>query len=214
MATFDFTSHSTGEQHQLKSASICKTTNVIYLIQLCKRCGQQYIGETGQALHCKMNNHQTDIIQKETENKHIAVYFNTPGHSMDELSVVVIEKLWKNDPVYCKIRKNTWIGILDTFYPRGMNLSTDTFWRSDLSPYHPLAFELYPHLCINKALVSMLCVVTPDKGFIAEMLYTYIFSTSLGRYNAVWSIFIKFTFSSYSSIKWGDFKSSTGTYSL
>ena len=36
---------------------------LIYLIH-CKKCGHQYVGETGQALHCRMNNHQADVIHK------------------------------------------------------------------------------------------------------------------------------------------------------
>ena len=52
----EFASKSTGRKNQLKVAATCKTSNVVYLIQ-CKKCGQQYVSETGQALHCRMNNY-------------------------------------------------------------------------------------------------------------------------------------------------------------
>lgn len=54
----EFTRHSTGKQHQMKSAASCKTMNAIYLIQRKTWGPVQYVGETGQALHCRMNNHQ------------------------------------------------------------------------------------------------------------------------------------------------------------
>ena len=87
--------------------------NVVYTIQ-CRKCGQQYVRETGQALHCRMNNHRADIIHKKTEEKPVAAHFNTQGHSVEDMTVMVIEKLWKDDPVLRKIRENKWMRTLDT----------------------------------------------------------------------------------------------------
>ena len=93
--TAEFTSHSTGQQYQLKTTASCKTMNVVYIIQ-CKKCGQQYVGETTQALHCRMNNHRADIIHKKIENKPVAVHFSTQRHSVEDLEVMVIDRLWKD----------------------------------------------------------------------------------------------------------------------
>ena len=41
-----FSSSVTGECFKLKLCASCRTSNVIYLIQ-CRRCGLQYVGETG-----------------------------------------------------------------------------------------------------------------------------------------------------------------------
>ena len=76
------------------------------------------------ALHCRMNNHRADIIYKRIEDKPVATHFNTQGHSVEDLAVMVIERLWKDDPVLRKIRENKWIRTLDTPHPRGMNLRT------------------------------------------------------------------------------------------
>ena len=84
------------------------------------------MGETGQAIHCRMTNHRADIIHNRIEDKPVAAHFNTQGHAVEDLAVMVIEKLWKDDPVLWKIREDKWIRNLDTSHPRGMNLRTDT----------------------------------------------------------------------------------------
>ena len=53
VTTDTFASSVTGERFKLKLRASCKTSNVIYLIQ-CRRCGLQYVGETGQPLHSRM----------------------------------------------------------------------------------------------------------------------------------------------------------------
>lgn len=60
----------------------------MYLIQ----CGLQYVVETEQVLHCRMNNHQSDIIHKRIEDKPVAAHFHTQGHSVEDLAVMVIAK--------------------------------------------------------------------------------------------------------------------------
>ena len=62
----------------------------------CVQCGQQYVGETGQPLHARMNNHQADIIHNRVTEK---PHFNKTGHSLEHLRVMVIEKLQKEDPL-------------------------------------------------------------------------------------------------------------------
>ena len=102
-----------------------RLTDVVYMIQ-CKKCGQQYVEETGQALHCRMNNHRADIIHKKIEDKSVAAHFSTQRHSVEDMEVMVIDRLWKDDPVLRKNRESKWIRTLDTSYPKGMNLRTDT----------------------------------------------------------------------------------------
>ena len=125
LKTDKFTSHSTGKQYQVRAAATCKSYNVVYLIQ-CNRCGQQYVGETGQALHCRLNNHRADITHCRTLEKPVAAHFNSGEHSVEDMRVMVIERLRKDDPVLRKIRESRWIGTLDTSSPNGMNLRTDS----------------------------------------------------------------------------------------
>ena len=109
----------------MRTAATCKTSNVIYLIQ-CKRCGQQYVGETGQALHCRLNNHRVDIVHHRIQEKPVAAHFNSGEHSVEDMTVMIIERLWKDDLVLRKIRESRWISTLDTASPKGMNLRTDS----------------------------------------------------------------------------------------
>ena len=49
------------ETHQLRVTATCKTTNIIYVIE-CQRCGKQYVGETEQALHERVNSHRSEVL--------------------------------------------------------------------------------------------------------------------------------------------------------
>ena len=55
-----FTSHSIGIKHRTRFSFTCKTKNLVYLIQ-CSNCGLQYVGETKNPLHIRMNGHRSDI---------------------------------------------------------------------------------------------------------------------------------------------------------
>ena len=54
-----YTSYSTGRRFifNKKGNFNCKSSNLIYLIS-CKKCGLQYVGQTRQALHCRLNGHR------------------------------------------------------------------------------------------------------------------------------------------------------------
>ena len=91
----------------------------------CKKCGIQYIGETEQALNEKLNSHRSNIKNKALD-KPVALYFNKPGHNISDLQVMVIDQLWRNDTVLRKIREERWIATLDTTWPGGLNLRTDS----------------------------------------------------------------------------------------
>ena len=97
-------------QARLRLACICttkdKTTQLNYLIQFSK-CGLQYIGETENRLHIKMNGHRSDINTRKTE-KPVAAHFNQPDHSLDDLQVMGIEKIHTNNARWRKQRKSLY----------------------------------------------------------------------------------------------------------
>ena len=72
-----------------------------------------------------MNGHQTDVTHN-TPDKPVADHFNGTGHSADDISVMVIERLWRNDTVLRKTKESKWIRTLSTAYPNGMKLRTDS----------------------------------------------------------------------------------------
>ena len=55
--------HTTGKVHPVQVSAMCKTTDVIYVIS-CLKCGKQYVGETSQALHLRMNGHRSEDRRK------------------------------------------------------------------------------------------------------------------------------------------------------
>ena len=127
-ATDEFTSHTTGLVYKMNFAASCKSSNIIYLIT-CRRCGQQYVGETGQPLHRRVNNHRFNIAHRRTEESPVAEHFNGEGHALSDMTVVAIDQIYSHDPCLRKIRESRWIRTLGTSYPSGMNLRVDSLWN-------------------------------------------------------------------------------------
>ena len=96
----------------------------IYLIQ-CRRCGLQYVGETRQPLHNQMNCHCFNIAHGRTNKSSVAAHFTSEGHTETDLSVMIIDRCWKEDTTLRKIRESRWIRTLDTALPSGMNYRTN-----------------------------------------------------------------------------------------
>ena len=80
------TSKVTGERFTIKIHASCKTNNIVYLIE-CKKCGLQYVGESGQPLHKRMNNHRYDVTNGRIEESPVTAHFRSDGHSESDLSV-------------------------------------------------------------------------------------------------------------------------------
>ena len=125
LATDEFSSSTTGEKFKVKTKASCKSSNIIYLIE-CRRCGQQYVGETEQPLHRRINSHRYDITHRRTDESPVAQHFNGDAHSLADMAVMVIDQMRSRDPCLRKIRESRWIRTLGTSYPSGMNLRVDS----------------------------------------------------------------------------------------
>ena len=127
LATDKFSGHTTGQHLKTKvhvNAS-CKSSNVIYLITCGWSC-QQYVGETEQEFHCRINSHRYDIALKRTKESPLAEHFNGIAHSQVDTRVMVIDQLWNHDRCLRKTRESRWIRTLGTTHPLGMNLRVDS----------------------------------------------------------------------------------------
>ena len=113
---------------KINFAASCKSSNIIYQIT-CRRCGQQYVGETGQPLHRRINGCCFNITHGKTEESPVAEHFNGEGHTLADMTVVAINKIYSHDPCLHKIWESRWIGTLGTSYPLGMNLRVDFLWN-------------------------------------------------------------------------------------
>ena len=66
----------------------CKTSNVVYLIE-CSLCHVQYVGETRNALHIRMNGHRGYIHHRRLD-KPVSAHFNSLDN-LKHLSIMVLE---------------------------------------------------------------------------------------------------------------------------
>ncbi len=97
-----------------------RSRNLVYLIS-CAKCGMQYVGETEQALHLRMNGHRSDIRTKKVD-KPVAAHFCQEDHSLEDLEVKGIEQIRNNGTQWGRERESYWIFTLRTLAPEGMNL--------------------------------------------------------------------------------------------
>jgi len=88
------------------------------------QCGIQYVGMTKNALQKQFTSHRSDIKHNRTW-KQVAAHFNQDGHSMEDLTIMVIEKIPEHDVSSRKKREGYerhWINELKTMTPNGLNL--------------------------------------------------------------------------------------------
>ena len=117
-------SHNSGQ----KFVVYCKSPNIVYLIT-CRRCGQQYVGKTGQLLHRRVNNHRFNLAYRRTEESPVAERFTGDGHTQADMVVTVITRLYSRDSCLRKIWERRWIRTLRTSYHLGMNLRVNSPWN-------------------------------------------------------------------------------------
>ena len=100
----------------------CNTKNVIYLIS-CTRCGVQYVGETGQKLRNRINNHRNRL--RKLSALYLYQHFNSDGHTEDDISIMPIEEVTLSPEDKMSLsakrleREDFWYKELCTVYPYG-----------------------------------------------------------------------------------------------
>lgn len=115
----------------------CNSKNIVYLIE-CKKCEEQYIGETGKSLKQRLNNHVSDInTYKDTT---IAQHFNQTDHDgILDLTITPILQIPESgskikDMLTRRKYESFFIKKLKTMYPTGIN--------EKLEEYGTLAFPV------------------------------------------------------------------------
>ena len=95
----------------------CLSKNVIYCIQ-CKKCQQIYIGQTSRELKTRFSEHKTAVrtFQKNT----IGDHFNGPGHSVTQMTIFAIEKVFNPGLQILEKRESMWIRNLEAEF-KGLN---------------------------------------------------------------------------------------------
>lgn len=102
--------------------SLCKGTprskNCVYLIS-CKKCGIQYVGETGNTLLTRFTQHRYNILHKKNTHTYLVKHFLS--HGWDSVTATVIQLNPRWTPQLRRRAEKTWIAKLDTVHPRGLN---------------------------------------------------------------------------------------------
>ena len=122
----------------------CDSRNIIYSIK-CKKCELAYIGETGNSLRDRFNQHKSDIAHY--KNTPVANHFNLPQHSLLDLTLAPLEQIQhsENEDNTRKIREQNWIEKTNSLQPFGLNLKQNKFQSNILPlviPYSSTASKL------------------------------------------------------------------------
>ena len=104
-------SSATNVTRELSKQHTCEDRNIVYIIN-CKKCKQQYIGETHKTLKDRMLEH-LGYVRREEVQKATGSHFNQPGHQMSDMSISVFERINNYDPQYRKTRESYWIEQFD-----------------------------------------------------------------------------------------------------
>ena len=84
------------------------------------------MGETGQLLYRKINGYRYNITHEYTEESAVVKQFNSEGHTLADMTVVAIDKIYSHDSCRRKVQKSRRIRTLETSYLLGMNLRVDS----------------------------------------------------------------------------------------
>ena len=105
-------SHATNVTVEVNTAVTCNTPNVIYCIS-CNHCGEQYVGETHRPLKDRFGEHRGYVNRKEVK-KATGDHFNSSGHSISDMRIQIVEKMFTRDIFFRKQREHFFINKFDT----------------------------------------------------------------------------------------------------
>ena len=89
----------------------------------CNKYSVQYVGETENTLHVWLTGHHLDINYHHIE-KQVTRHFTLSDHSMDDLSIMMIEKIHKEDVEYRRQKESHWITTIHSMRPNLLNQTT------------------------------------------------------------------------------------------
>ena len=105
-------SHASNTRVEVNTTVTCNTPNVIYCIS-CNHCGEQYIGETHRPLKDRFGEHRGYVNRKEVK-KATGNHFNSSGHSISDMRIQIVEKMFTRDIFFRKQREHFYINKFDT----------------------------------------------------------------------------------------------------
>ena len=106
---------------EIQQSVNCQTRNLIYMIN-CRKCKNQYIGESSRTLQSRFSEH-LGYVRSKNLSKATGEHFSTKGHQQSDMEVTIVEKLFNNSDQFRKQREKMYIQKFNTKY-KGMNQKT------------------------------------------------------------------------------------------
>ena len=106
---------------EINSAVTCQTSNIIYCIT-CNKCKEQYVGTSERTLQKRFSEHR-DYVKGEHLDKATGWHFNKKGHSVSDMKVSILEKVFSSDETLRLERESHFIKMFNSFY-KGINKSS------------------------------------------------------------------------------------------
>ena len=109
-----------GKDWKINQNLNCNTYNCLYMIE-CKKDNYKlkYVGETKRILKFRLADHR-GYINNQDYTTATGEHFNSPGHSLSDLSITILERVKTMDDLYRREREKYFIRKFNTFY-RGLN---------------------------------------------------------------------------------------------
>ena len=101
---------------QLSKSFDCQTTNVVYIVT-CKKCKDQYIGQTKKTLEDRFKQHLGYVANN---TQATGTHFNLPAHNISDMTISVLEKVNRIDKALREQRESHFIEQFNLKY-KGMN---------------------------------------------------------------------------------------------
>ena len=111
-------SKASSEVVQINAPVTCQTKNIIYCIS-CIKCREQYIGTSERTLQKRFSEHR-DYVKNEHLNKATGWHFNKKGHSVADMTVSIVEKVYSSNESLRLERESHYINKFNTKY-KGLN---------------------------------------------------------------------------------------------
>ena len=104
----------------------CRSHNVVYGV-FCDRCDTLcYVGETSTCLYTRVQNHLSSVRCGKGDLP-VARHFTHEGHNIDDLKILGLEQVWKDDVFYRRQREARWIKLMGTDKADGLNKRREGF---------------------------------------------------------------------------------------
>ena len=99
----------------------CQTKTLIYIVG-CRKCNEQYVGETSRTLQERFSEHLGYVKNKQL-NKGTGAHFNLKGHNQSDMNISILEKEHNLSDQFRKQREKLFIAKFNTKH-KGMHRKT------------------------------------------------------------------------------------------